>query len=259
MRFVDSHSHLFLERFADDLPAVIDRAKAAGVSHIFMPNIDSSTIKNLLQVCASYKGYCYPMIGLHPTSVTLFYKKELDMVARQLDLPNDYVAIGEVGVDLYWDKTYLQEQLIAFDKQVQWALTYQLPVVIHCRNAFEQIYDTLYPYKNTSLRGIFHCFTGTEEEAAKILSDFSGFMLGFNGMITFKNNSLSRIFKNISLARIVVETDSPYLAPESYRGQRNESAYLKDILMRMAEIRQIAPEEIARVTSENALNIFKIS
>ncbi|KAA6334554.1 putative metal-dependent hydrolase YcfH [termite gut metagenome] len=259
MKFVDSHSHLFLEEFADDLPAVIDRAKAAGVSHIFMPNIDSSTIKNLLQVCDSYKNYCYPMIGLHPTSVNLFYKKELDMVAEQLDSSNGYVAIGEVGIDLYWDKTYLQEQLIAFDKQVQWALTYQLPVVIHCRNAFEQIYETLYPYRNTSLRGIFHCFTGTEEEAGKILSDFPGFMIGFNGVITFKNSSLSMVFKQISLERIVVETDSPYLAPVPYRGQRNESAYLKDILMRMAEIRQISPEEIARVTSENALNIFKIS
>jgi TatD DNase family protein len=258
MKFIDSHSHLFLKEFAADLPAVIDRAKAAGVSHVFMPNIDSSTIKNLLQVCNSYRDYCYPMIGLHPTSVNLSYKKELNIVAGQLDSSNGYVAIGEVGVDLYRDKTYLQEQLIAFDKQVQWALKYQLPVIIHCRNAFEQIYEALYPYRNTSLRGIFHCFTGTEEEAAKILSDFSGFMVGFNGVITFKNTPLLMVFKNISLERIVLETDSPYLAPVPYRGRRNESAYLKDILMQMAEIRQISPEEIARVTSENALNIFKI-
>ncbi|KAA6351314.1 D-aminoacyl-tRNA deacylase [termite gut metagenome] len=259
MRFVDSHSHLFLEEFAGDLPAVIDRAKAAGVSHIFMPNIDSSTIASMLRVCAVYKGYCYPMIGLHPTSVNHFYQKELDMVAGQLDSSNGYVAIGEIGVDLYWSKTYLQEQLIAFAKQVQWALTYQLPVVIHCRNAFKQIYEMLYSYRNTSLRGIFHCFTGTEEEAAKILSDFPGFMIGFNGVIAFKNSSLSMVFKQIPLGRIVVETDSPYLAPAPYRGRRNESAYLKDILMRMAEIRQISPEEIARLTSENALNMFKIS
>jgi TatD DNase family protein len=181
------------------------------------------------------------------------------MVAGQLELSNNYVAIGEVGVDLYRDKTYFQEQLIAFDTQVQWALKYRLPVVIHCRNAFEPIYETLYPYRNTSLRGIFHCFTGTEEEAAKILSDFPGFMVGFNGLITFKHTSLSMVFKHIPLERIVLETDSPYLAPEPYRGRRNESGYLKDILIRMAEIRQISPQEIARVTSENALNIFKIS
>jgi TatD DNase family protein len=259
MKFVDSHSHLFLEEFALDLPAVIDRAKAAGVSHIFMPNIDSSTIKNLLQVCASYKNYCYPMIGLHPTSVNHSYKKELDILAEHLDSSGDYVAIGEVGIDLYRDKTCLQEQLIAFDKQVQWALKYQLPVVIHCRNAFEQIYETLYPYRNTSLKGVFHCFTGTEEEAAKIVSDFPGFMLGFNGVITFKNTSLPMVFKNISLERVVLETDSPYLAPVPYRGQRNESAYLKDILLRMAEVKQVSPEEIAHVTSQNALNIFKVA
>ncbi|KAA6324757.1 putative metal-dependent hydrolase YjjV [termite gut metagenome] len=195
MRFIDSHSHLFLKEFADDLPEVIDRAKAAGVSHIFMPNIDSSTIASMLRVCAAYKDYCYPMIGLHPTSVGFSYRKELDIVAGQLDSCNDYVAIGEVGVDLHWDKTYLREQLVVFDKQIQWALEYQLPVIIHCRDAFEQMYNTLYPYKNTTLAGIFHSFTGTEEEANKILSEFTGFMIGINGVVTFKNSSLSQVIK----------------------------------------------------------------
>ncbi|MDR2860185.1 MAG: TatD family hydrolase, partial [Mediterranea sp.] len=161
MKMIDSHSHLFLKEFADDLPEVIDRAKAAGVSHIFVPNIDSSTIVNMQRVCVAYKEYCYPMIGLHPTSVNSSYEKELDIVAEHLNSSSDYVAIGEVGVDLYRDKTYLQEQLIAFDKQIQWALKYHLPLVIHCREAFEQVYKILCSYKNTSLRGIFHSFTGT--------------------------------------------------------------------------------------------------
>ncbi len=176
MKLVDSHSHLFLEEFAADLPLVIERAQQAGVTHIFMPNIDSTTIVPMLKVCEEYKGYCFPMIGLHPTSVNAKFHNELAIIEKQLnDTPNRFVAIGEIGLDLYWDKTFLKEQLEVFDRQIQWALAYKLPVVIHCREAFEHIYNALLPYKGTDLKGIFHSFTGTKEEAEQILAyrDFS--------------------------------------------------------------------------------------
>ena len=252
---VDSHSHLFLEEFADDLPQVMQRAREAGVTHIFMPNIDSTTIESLLSVCAAYKEFCFPMIGLHPTSVNENYKKELDIVAGQLASSNGYVAIGEIGLDLYWDKTFLREQLLAFEKQVEWALEYHLPIVIHTREAFDYIYKVLQPYKETGLTGIFHSFTGTSEEAAKLL-DFPGFMIGINGVVTFKKSQLPEVLKDVPLARIVLETDSPYLTPVPNRGKRNESARLKDTLIKVAEIYRESPELVAEATSENALKVF---
>ena len=252
---VDSHSHLFLEEFADDLPQVMQRAREAGVTHIFMPNIESNTIESLLSVCAAYKEFCFPMIGLHPTSVNKNYKKELDIVAGQLASSNGYVAIGEIGLDLYWDKTFLREQLLAFEKQVEWALEYHLPIVIHTREAFDYIYKVLQPYKETGLTGIFHSFTGTSEEAAKLL-DFPGFMIGINGVVTFKKSQLPEVLKDVPLAHIVLETDSPYLTPVPNRGKRNESARLKDTLIKVAEIYRESPEVVAEATSENALKVF---
>ena len=252
---VESHSHLFLEEFADDLPQVMQRAREAGVTHIFMPNIDSTTIESLLSVCAAYKEFCFPMIGLHPTSVNKNYKKELDIVAGQLASSNGYVAIGEIGLDLYWDKTFLREQLLAFEKQVEWALEYHLPIVIHTREAFDYIYKVLQPYKETGLTGIFHSFTGTSEEAAKLL-DFPGFMIGINGVVTFKKSQLPEVLKDVPLAHIVLETDSPYLTPVPNRGKRNESARLKDTLIKVAEIYRESPEVVAEATSENALKVF---
>lgn len=219
MRLIDTHSHLFLEEFSEDLPQVIDRARSEGVTHIFMPNIDSTTIGSMLSVCNTYKGYCFPMIGLHPTSVNAGYEKELEIVTRELKSSNEYIAIGEVGIDLYWDKTFLKEQQIALDKQINWALEYDLPVVIHCRDAFDYIYKVLEPYKNTSLKGIFHSFTGTDEEAARIL-EFSGFLIGINGVVTFKKSHLPEVLTKISLEKIVLETDSPYLTPVPNRGKR---------------------------------------
>ena len=252
---VDSHSHLFLEEFADDLPQVMQRAREAGVTHIFMPNIDSTTIESLLSVCAAYKEFCFPMIGLHPTSVNKNYKKELDIVAGQLASSNGYVAIGEIGLDLYWDKTFLREQLLAFEKQVEWALEYHLPIVIHTREAFDYIYKVLQPYKETGLTGIFHSFTGTSEEAANLL-DFPGFMIGINVVVTFNKSQLPEVLKDVPLARIVLETDSPYLTPVPNRGKRNESARLKDTLIKVAEIYRESPEVVAEATSENALKVF---
>ena len=257
MRLVDSHSHLFLEEFQSDLPRVMERAQAAGVSHSFMPNIDSTTIEPMLRVCSDYKGYCYPMMGLHPTSVNADYEKELAVVSEYLVMPNDYVAIGEIGMDLYWDKTFLKEQQIVFEQQIQWALEYKLPIVIHCREAFDNIYNVLKPYKASPLAGVFHSFTGTLEEALRIL-EFSNFFIGINGVVTFKKSGLPEVLRNIPLERIVLETDSPYLTPVPNRGKRNESANVKDTLLKVAEIYGKSPEEVGCITSENALKVFGI-
>lgn len=183
---IDTHSHLFLEEFSDDLPQVMERARQAGVSRIYMPNIDSTTIEPMLSVCADYPDFCYPMIGLHPTSVNESYRQELSIVRERLEAPNNFVAIGEIGLDLYWDKTFLNEQLYVFEKQIEWALEYKLPIVVHSREAFDYIYKVMEPYKNTALTGIFHSFTGNAEEAARLL-EFGGFMLGINGVVTFKS------------------------------------------------------------------------
>ena len=183
---IDTHSHLFLEEFSDDLPQVMERARQAGVSRIYMPNIDSTTIESMLSVCADYPDFCYPMIGLHPTSVNESYRQELSIVRERLEAPNNFVAIGEIGLDLYWDKTFLNEQLYVFEKQIEWALEYKLPIVVHSREAFDYIYKVMEPYKNTALTGIFHSFTGNAEEAARLL-EFGGFMLGINGVSHLKS------------------------------------------------------------------------
>ena len=232
---IDTHSHLFLEEFSDDLPQVMERARQAGVSRIYMPNIDSTTIESMLSVCADYPDFCYPMIGLHPTSVNESYRQELSIVRERLEAPNNFVAIGEIGLDLYWDKTFLNEQLYVFEKQIEWALEYKLPIVIHSREAFDYIYKVMEPYKNTALTGIFHSFTGNAEEAARLL-EFGGFMLGINGVVTFKKSSLPDTLLTVPLERIVLETDSPYLTPAPNRGKRNESANVHDTFLKLVEI-----------------------
>lgn len=254
---IDTHSHLFLEEFSDDLPQVMQRAREAGVSHVFMPNIDSSTIDALLAVCSQYPGYCYPMVGLHPTSVNEMYEKELALVKERLSMPNNFVAIGEIGLDLYWDKTFLKEQLLVFEKQIEWALEYRLPIVIHSREAFDYIYKVMQPYKDTPLTGIFHSFTGTPDEAVRLL-EFEGFMLGINGVVTFKKSTLPETLQQVPLERIVLETDSPYLTPVPNRGKRNESANVKYTFQKVAEIYRTELEKVAQVTSDNALKVFGI-
>lgn len=256
MTFIDTHSHLFLEEFANDLPEVIERARVAGVSKIFMPNIDCSSISPMLDVASKYDGYCYPMIGLHPTSVNENYKNELSEMRKLLSTSNDFVAIGEVGLDLYWDKTFQKEQAEAFELQIQWAIEYGLPLVIHCRDAFDEMYNLMRPYIKEQLTGIFHSFTGSIEEAAKLMN-FQGFKLGINGVVTFKKSTLPITLKEVPVERIVLETDSPYLTPVPNRGKRNESANVKDVLMKLSEIYDIPMERLAEITSANALNVFR--
>ena len=239
---IDTHSHLFAEEFADDLPQVIERAKAAGVRKVFMPNIDDTTIRELLEVCEAYKGFCYPMLGFHPTSVDGDYKARL-MPMKKL---------------LYWDKTYLKEQQAALDEQIHWALEYDLPLIIHCREAFPELFEVLSPYKNTNLSGIFHSFTGNAEEAEQ-LSDYPAFRIGINGVVTFKKSTLPETLKNVPLGKIVLETDSPYLAPVPNRGKRNETSYIKEVALKLAEIYGMSLAEIDAITTENALKVFKMA
>lgn len=257
MEIIDTHSHLFLEEFAEDLPLVVERARMAGVSKIFMPNIDCSTVDDMLRVSSMYKEYCYPMIGLHPTSVKDDYETELDRLERMLETPDHFTAIGEIGMDLYWDKTFVREQAIAFDRQIQWALKYGLPIVIHSRDSFEEVCNVMEPYRNGPLSGIFHSFTGTAEEAARLMG-FKNFKLGINGVVTFKKSTLPEALQHVPLDRIVLETDSPYLAPVPNRGKRNESANVKDTLRKVAEVYRLPVEEVAKTTTDNALEIFKM-
>ena len=255
MNFIDTHSHLFLEEFAEDLPLVMQRAKAAGVSRIYMPNIDCSTIKPLLDTVAQYPDYCFPMIGLHPTSVNSDFREELKVMKELLDQSHPFVAIGEVGMDLYWDRTFINEQFEAFETQIQWSAEYLLPLVIHSRDSFEEVYQVIKRNEHKNLKGIFHSFTGTVEEAERLLQ-FDGFYLGINGVVTFKKSTLPEVLKNVPLERIVLETDSPYLTPAPNRGKRNESANVKDTLLKLAAIYQCSPENVAEITTMNALKIF---
>ena len=255
MKLVDSHSHLFLEDFQSDLPQVMMRAREAGVTHIFMPNIDSTTIEPMLKVCSEYKGYCFPMIGLHPTSVDAGYEKELAVVAGHLAMPDGYVAIGEIGMDLYWDKTYLKEQQIVFERQVRWALEYGLPVVIHCREAFDEISALLQSGRVPAFRGVFHSFTGSAEQV-RLLRGTGDYYFGINGIVTFKNAHLEDMVREVGIGRILLETDAPYLAPVPYRGRRNEPSYLPYMAKRIAEILDITTAEVEEATTANAVRLF---
>ena len=253
---VDTHSHLFVEEFDPDLSEVMQRAKEAGVSKIFMPNIDLASITPMLDVCQQYKNYCFPMLGLHPTSVTLNYQEDLSGMKSYLKEGHPFVAIGEIGLDLYWDKTFVNEQMKALDEQIQWALIYRLPVVIHCREAFDELYTCLRPYKSENLSGIFHCFTGTTENAEQLM-EFARFMFGVNGVVTYKKSTLPETLRTkIPLNRVVLETDSPYLSPVPYRGKRNETSYIIEVGKKVAEIYNRPVEEIERVTTTNALKLF---
>lgn len=257
MNFIDTHSHLFADEFNEDLPLVIERAKEAGVNRIYLPNIDNSTIEPMLRTVANYPNYCFPMLGLHPTSVNADYRKELSMMSNILSDGHPFVAIGEVGIDLYWDKTYIKEQIEAFEIQIQWASEHSLPLVIHSRESFEEVYQCISTNnKANNLRGIFHSFTGTADEAHKLLQ-FDNFYLGINGVVTFKKSTIPEALKNIPLERLVLETDSPYLAPTPNRGKRNESAYVKYVLSKLSDIYECSEEIVAQITTKNALSVFE--
>jgi TatD DNase family protein len=253
---IDTHSHIYLEEFDNDRAAVIDRAKAVGVEHIVLPNVDNTTLARMLHLEASDPTFFHAAIGLHPTSVNADYEKELAWVMRELD-SHPYCAIGEVGLDLYWDKTFVKEQVTVFERQLQWAVDYDLPVIIHVRDAFELAIASVEKYNNASLKGIFHSFGGTVEEAQRIMG-LGGFKMGINGVVTFKNSTLGSVLPHVPLEYLVLETDAPYLTPVPYRGKRNESAYLEYIKNKLAEVYNLSPEEIAKKTLQNSVETLKI-
>ncbi len=254
MSFIDTHSHIYLPEFDADRSEVILRAKAAGITHIILPNVDQSTLAQLLYLEETDPAYFHPAIGIHPTSVNNDYTKGLAWVKGELDR-RPYCAIGEVGIDLYWDTTFREEQIIAFEQQVQWAIDYRLPIIIHQRNAFEEVIASVEKFNSPELRGIFHSFGGSMEEAQRIIS-LENFYLGINGVVTFKNAKLSTVLQDIPLDRLVLETDAPYLTPVPYRGKRNESSYIILVAQKLSEIYHITLEEIGKVTSRNALQLF---
>lgn len=255
MNLIDTHSHLFVEEFADDLPAVIERAKTAGVVKVLMPNIDASTVEPLLAACAAYPDYCYPMMGLHPTSVDADCMRVLSEL-KPLFSQHPFIAVGEVGLDFYWDTTYRLEQERVFDCQVQWALDYNLPLVIHCREAYESMYRILLPYiTEPQLRGVFHSFTGSADEAGRLM-EFPGFRFGVNGVVTFKKSHLPEVLPLITVNRLLLETDSPYLSPVPKRGRRNESAYVVHVLQKVSEVLALPLAVVAETTTRNAVELF---
>ena len=255
MQIIDTHTHLYLDQFKDDIENVISRAKENGVKKFILPAIDSSHFYNMHDLKKKYPKSVYLMSGLHPTDVKENYKEELAFVTKTLKNHN-YVAIGEIGIDLYWDKTSIKEQQEAFEFQIRLAVKHDLPIVIHCRDAFDEIFQILDNENCNDLRGVFHCFTGTLEQAQRAID--LGFVLGIGGVVTFKNGGIDKFLHKIDLKNIVLETDSPYLAPAPFRGKRNESSYIIFILEKLSEIYGISKEKIAEITSKNAEKVFRL-
>ncbi len=265
---IDTHAHIDGPEFSEDLETVIQRAKEAGVKKIFVPGICLKDTPHLLDVCNTHPGFLYPMIGLHPENIMdEDYHNALDKLESYLKpslstpskacSPSPIIAIGEVGLDFYWDDTHKQEQMEVLEHQIHWAEQYHLPLMIHARSAHAELMETMERHRASNLSGVFHCFTGTEEEARDLLS-FPNFMLGVGGVLTFKKSTLREVVRNvIPLSRIVLETDSPYMAPVPNRGKRNESAYVRNVAEMLAEVYDIDFATIVHQTTENALKVFK--
>lgn len=255
MKIIDTHTHLYSNQFKLDVDDVIAKAKENGIKKFIFPAIDSSHYDSMHALKKKYSDDIYLMSGLHPTDVKKNYKDELDFVVNSLKSHN-YVAIGEIGIDLYWDKTYLKEQQDAFRFQIKLAVKNDLPIVIHCRESFDEIFEILEEENCDKLRGVFHCFTGNIDQANKAIG--LGFLLGIGGVVTFKNGGIDKFINQIDLKHIVLETDSPYLAPVPFRGKRNESSYIIYVLEKLSELYQLPKEEIASITTNNAEKMFSL-
>ena len=254
MKLTDTHIHLYADELKTDLNELINTAAEKGVVRFFLPNIDSTSIAGMLELEKNFPGKCFPMMGLHPCSVKENRKDELLLVEKWLE-KRKFSAVGEMGIDLYWDKTFIEEQKIVFKKQVELANHYKLPIVIHTRDSFEVAYDLLKEIKKEEPCGIFHCFTGNAEQAKRVVD--MGFYLGIGGVITFKNSGLDKTLLEIDLKNIVLETDAPYLAPVPFRGKRNEPVYILKVAEKIAEIKNCSVEEVAEATTKNSQVIFK--
>ncbi len=255
MQLIDSHTHLYLPEFDDDRDEVIKRALNQDVIKMLLPNIDKDSISPMMQMVNNYPGICLPMIGVHPTSIKNDYEEHLEAVNKNIH-SNKFIAVGEIGIDLYWDKTYIREQEEAFTEQIKLAVRENLPVVIHSRESMDEILRLIDESGIEGLRGVFHAFTGNPGQAREIIN--RGFLLGIGGILTFRNSSLDKTLETIDIENIILETDSPYLAPVPRRGKRNESSYIRYIAERLAEIKRMTVEEIARISTSNCINLFNL-
>jgi TatD DNase family protein len=255
MKLIDTHTHLYTEAFDEDRDKVIKNAIAKGIERFYLPSIDSKYTSRMYDLEKEYPNHIRLMMGLHPTHVKENCKEELQHVEQNLS-QHRFAAVGEIGIDLYWDQTFLKQQQEAFNTQIRWAKEYELPIVIHCRDAFDEVFEILEDHRGEGLSGIFHCFTGTIDQADRAID--LNLKLGIGGVVTFKNGKIDQFLDQISLDHIVLETDAPYLAPVPFRGKRNQSEYLVHILQKLALIYRRSASEIATITSKNALSVFKI-
>jgi len=253
MEWIDTHVHIYLPEFDDDQRQVVDEALAAGVSHLLMPNVDSRTIEPMMEATRQHPGICLPMMALHPTSVKEDYETQLQEVEQWL-AKGGFVAVGETGIDLYWDKTHLKEQVVAFRRHAELALQYDLPLVIHSRNALEEIFGVMEEFRGSELKGVFHCFPGDMAQADLAIG--LGFLLGIGGVATYKNSSMAKVVAHVGLQHLILETDAPYLAPAPHRGKRNRSAYIPIIGRKVAELTGTTPAQTAHITTQNARALF---
>ena len=254
MMFIDTHTHLFVEQFNEDREEVVQRATDAGVEVMLLPNIDLESIPQMNELAAKYPNNCFPMMGLHPGSVDQNWKQTLQTIEKEL-FENKYIAVGEIGIDLYWSREFEEAQKEVFRQQVLWAKELGKPIVIHAREAFDEIFEIIDELNEESLTGIFHCFTGTLEQANHVI-DYGGFKMGLGGVLTYKKSGLDKVIENVDLKHLVLETDSPYLPPTPYRGKRNESSYLLHIAEKLADVQSITLKQVAEVTTQNAKEIF---
>ncbi|MFT4031829.1 MAG: TatD family hydrolase [Siphonobacter sp.] len=253
---IETHAHLYDEQYEVDLPEMMCRAKAAGVEQFWLPNCDAETLGRMLKLTEQYPGQCFPMLGLHPTYVKENWKAEITELEKILtENPARFIAIGEIGLDFYWDMTFVEEQKEAFLQQLSWATKYHLPIAIHCRNSFWQTVELIEKHADPNLRGIFHCFSGSIEEAQKVID--LKFLMGVGGVATFKNGGLDKVIPYIGLEHLVLETDSPYLAPVPYRGKRNEPSYLPLIARRIADLKEISVDMVTEITTNNARRLLQ--
>lgn len=255
MILTDTHTHIYYETDQEKLCALMQRSLEKGVSRLFLPNVDSSSVSLVFGLSDQYPGNCFPMLGLHPCDVKGNFKEELESIYKEISGRKIY-AVGEIGIDLFWDKSTLSIQQEAFRTQIGWAKQMNLPIVIHCREAFDEIFEILDELKDDKLRGIFHCFTGNAEQAQKVIG--LGFYLGIGGVLTYKNSGLDKVVQDISLEHLVLETDSPYLTPVPFRGKPNESSYLIYVAQKLADLKQVSIEEVAQITTKNSERVFGI-
>ncbi len=253
MLFTDTHAHLYLDEYKDDIDIVIKNSVKAGVEKIIVPNIDSSSIKPLHDLCNRFPLNCYPMMGLHPTSVKENYKDELAEIESELENHN-FVAIGEIGIDLYWDKSFAKQQEEAFRQQIEWAIYYKLPIAVHSRKSLDIVINILKEYQEQKLKGVLHCFPGNILQAEKAME--LGFYIGIGGVVTYNKSDMANVALNIPVEYILLETDAPFLTPVPYRGKRNESAYILNIAKKIGEIKSLPLEKVAEITTNNALILF---